>query len=150
MSNSAQANLFYGYVFNQENIHPWQDEDNYEENDDFNDRGWELVEHWLHFALKKTPDEIDGMPYEEKRDMAKQLPVELGQWGFLYEQSCYYIRPRAKKAEYYGSWDAPTKINPKEMIVNPEWDVALKEFAEAMGINLAGQEPDWHMVASYG
>jgi len=150
MSSSATANLFYGYVFNQESVYPWLDEDDYEKNESFTERGWEPRDYYAHFALDKTEDEVDELNGAQEREIQEGMLVEVCSWGCLYEQPCYYIRPKDKKAEYNCWWDGPQKISPAEMIVNPEWDVALRGFAEAMKIDLRGQEPAWHLVASYG
>jgi len=152
MGSSASANLFYGYVFDQEGVFPWENEnDDYEISESRRDRNWEVEHYWLHIVLGKSEEEIDSMEYKVRRDLTKNIAVEVCSWGALYDgSSCYYIRPKDKKADICVSWDTPTVIKPSEMPVNSEWDTVLKKFARDIMIDLKGQTPAWHLVASYG
>lgn len=151
MGKSAGATLFYGYVFDEENTYPWLDPDDYDKNETFDDRDWEESHHYVHRALGKTEEEIDAMKYTLIDDLFEQCPVKIGAWGYLYEgQDCYLIHPKDDAAVITAGWDTPASVDLTSLTSNPEWDVVLKTFAEQMGIDLKGQEPGWHLVASYG
>ncbi len=125
MSSSASATLFYGYLFDDAGIYPWQDEDDWDSNESFQERDWEPEHFWIHRVLGKTESEVDAMGYKERGDLYRQVPVELGHWGYL-EESSYFIRPKSVKAEYQCDWSGSVKIDSSKLIVNPEWDLSRK------------------------
>jgi hypothetical protein len=152
MGNSASATLFYGYAFDNENVWPWQSEEEeaWEEYESYSDRDWDTEHFYIHKVLGKTEAEVDAMGWEERSKHEKSMLCEVASWGYLDGQSCYFIHPRDERACIHASWDGPETIDPAKMTPNPEWDIVLKEFAEKMGVILDGQEPAWHIVCTYG
>lgn len=149
MGMSPSADLFFGYVFNEEG-YPWQGDDYDPESEEHAEKAdWDDEYHILHaYGIDPEP-----LSYQEIRKALEEIGVELCAWGSLCGDHCYYIRPIDRAAYYSTSWDGPTTI-PTEALQNNDahvlWIKPLEEFAKKMGIDLKGQVPKWHLVASFG
>lgn len=155
MGSRPNATIFFGYEFSNDGAYPWENRDDWEDEDwtlQEAREDWDPRDYYIYKVLGKDPNE---MGYEEKKAIWAEVGVEVDQWGVLFDsdQSCYCIYPTGVFLNT--DWDDCIEI-PIEMfdIHDPkhyETKIApLNKFVEAMGIDLQGQTAKWRLAASYG
>lgn len=146
MGQSPRADLFFGYVFNEPTTLPWQGDDYDYDAPEAMEKEYYDTDDWIQevYAIDKH------LEYKQKKEVIeKKVGVSVEHWGYLEEPS-YYITPMDPRATHTNWWDNPKQIPIDALEVNPVWPEKLEAFAEKMGIDLKGQIPQWHLVASYG
>lgn len=152
MGQSPTASIIFGYVFTEENVWPWQAEEDFLEEGEEADikRDWSEREWYCHIALNKTVQQVENMSWEEKKAIWDDIPIEVDVWGYM-EDPCYMIYPTG--AIIHASWDSPETIDitwfhdDKNLC---KWIQQLVQFSKDMKIDLKDKRPSFQLVASYG
>lgn len=151
MGQRPNADLFFGYVFNKTGAYPWEENEDYDYDSEEHKKkeDWDDSCHILHaYGIDWEP-----LNYKELCSELEKIGVTIGSWGSLCGECSYYIRLLDPSAFHSTDWDDPLTIASSALQSNDayvSWIKPLEEFAAKLNIDLKGQKPAWHMVASFG
>jgi hypothetical protein len=155
MGASADAVLFYGYVWDTEDVEFEPDLDSIIDAqitetgvyDPWKDRpeGLTHVQHQQWMLENSSELEVY---YAARRRLDDAIPVDWGNYGNLeYDYSKPYLYAKGSDRNTYSG---PLEIDPLTITTNPEWAQQLNEFLEAQDIEKPHPRPGWFIVANYG
>lgn len=149
MGSSAEARLFWGYCFTEENEIPGLSDD------ELND--FDAEERYaLAVGVKRPAKEYDRNDeavkadysrfWEEKRKAEQASGCRVRHHGH-YDTRYYYVA--VSESEKSAEWGSPEEITADHMAVPTGWHKKLADYCEKMGIKPKG-EPRWWLAAYYG
>lgn len=161
MSTSTNGQLYYGVIFEEGALFPWDDEDNDESKYQGDQEGW-----WRDIVLGFKPSFCpwtDTGAYKEGVDKddprinvyfneMKAFDKEKGQFPFELVNYCsgdYPMYMLALKDGYSNSRGYLTEIKPEEMTVDEEKKKELMDFCEKYELEFT-EGPGWFLSSYWG
>jgi hypothetical protein len=174
MGVSTDAILFYGYCWDDEDMHnPWQSPDGDDEDDDGGDDGWEeryarakgcLPPETPYPERTVTPTRENGWnstPKDYSKAEQAIIDKHRAYWDAkgkiadaspcLVDRHCMASCPMAyvavKKSVTTSNRGCPSEIT--SLTIDPAWNAQLAEFCETLGIKTKGKKVGWWLVSDW-
>lgn len=161
MGQSADAILFYGYV--------WDDEHDIFAGTDIDDDGWVAAvarrrghaDPWLNYPS------VEGLTYEAQRKIGDawtaanraaldawrdvKASVELEFAIEVFDHCSSECRmPAVAAMRYEASRGNPVQIDAATLTIDPAWDERLDRWFAEMGVKKPHDRPGWYLVSYWG